>query len=232
MQTAEVIEIYIEIIDHAVAIAIVKGLHVAVHGFGGGFQLVGGAFVPIALSRPDALELGLKLRVSPANQGEDVVMVHAADQVVLVLLGQFLKVLVDLAGGFLHVHVELLAHGSVGGADAELVGGELLLNELADELGNLFQTAPGFVVASLPAVGGVELAAGALGGFGGGGLGGAVIGQLEDGEHRVILGVDGLHGLGVAAVVGVVQHGETAEFFFQFAQGGAGGEVFHVGFLL
>ena len=69
-------------------------------------------------------------------------------------------------------------------------------------------------------------------GLGGGGLGGTVIGQLEGREDRVILGIDGLHGLGVAAVVGVVQHGEAAKLFFQFVKGGAGGEVFHEKFLL
>lgn len=68
----------------------------------------------------------------------------------------------------------------------------MFLDELPDKLGNLLQGAPLLVVAALPAVGGVELAAGALGGFGGGGFGGAVIGQLEGGENRVILGVDGL----------------------------------------
>lgn len=145
----------------------------------------------------------------------------------LVLLGQFGIVLVYLAGGFFHLHNQLLAHACVLGADAEFVGGELLLDELPDGFGNLLQAAGGIIAAALPSVLCVELASGGFGGFLRGSGGGLVVGQPEGGEYGVVFVVDGLHGFLVSAPVGVVQHGKAAILFLEFVQGGAVGEVFH-----
>lgn len=98
LQTAEVVEIHVEIVDHAVAVVIAEGLYIAVHGLGGGFQLVGGAFVPVALSRPDALELGFQLGICPAVQAENVVAGGLADDGVLFFLGSSSKSLWTLQG--------------------------------------------------------------------------------------------------------------------------------------
>ena len=145
----------------------------------------------------------------------------------LIVFGQLIEIFVDLAGCFFHVNQKFLAHGCVMSTNAELEGGELLLDELPDMLGNLFKAPAGLVVGTLPAVGGVELAAVAVSGLGGGGLCGAVVCDLQSGEQGLILCVDGCHGSGIAAAVGVVLHAEPAEFLLQLVQGGAVSEILH-----
>ena len=125
----------------------------------------------------------------------------------LVLVGKLGKALVDFAGGFFDLHRKFLAHTCVMGANAEFIGRELLLDELSDCFGNLFQAAGGIIAAALPSVGCIELASGRFGGFFRRCFGGLIVGHTEGGEHCVIFVVDCLHGCLVSATVGVVLHG-------------------------
>lgn len=75
-----------------------------------------------------------------------------------------------------------------------------------------------------------ELFGGLGGGFGlagGVGLGLGVVSALEDFEERVMLSIDLLHGLGAAATVWVVLHGQTAIGRLELVQGLDILEVFH-----
>ena len=59
-------------------------------------------------------------------------------------------------------------------------------------------------------------------------IGGGVVLALQNLESIGILGVDGLHGRFISAVVWVVELRQAAIFLFQFVQGAAVGEVFHI----
>ena len=100
--------------------------------------------------------------------------------------------------------MQFLAHGSIRGADAEFVCGILLFDICPDNLSNLFQAAAEIMVAAFPAVGGVELAAGAVCGLVDVLTGFGFLAVFPDRKERVIFHIDLFHGFQISAVVGVV----------------------------
>lgn len=85
-EATEIVEIYIEIINHSVAVVRFVGANIFVYSFGSRLDLIRCTAIPIAVLVPNAGELLFKIGIVPAGDAEYVVVIYAADKVVLALI--------------------------------------------------------------------------------------------------------------------------------------------------
>ena len=234
LQAPEVIEVHVKVVDHPVAVLIIEGLHIIVNVSGDGANLVGRDLVPFAEGFPDAQDLGALFVAVPAGELPHEVVLGAAADLFPVRVGELVEGLENFGGGFLHRHQKFLAHARIFRAHAEFIVGVVGLDVAADIGGDVFQAAGGVVVAARPAVRGIEFAADALGGLvGHRGFAAVVAAELEHRKEPVKLGVDLLHGGGIAAHVGVMELCKALVFALQLVEGFDALKIgFHCGNLL
>ena len=85
-EATEIVEIYIEIINHSVAVVRFVGANIFVYSFGSRLDLIRSTAIPIAVLVPNAGELLFKIGIVPVGDAEYVVVIYAADKVVLALI--------------------------------------------------------------------------------------------------------------------------------------------------